>query len=564
MGVRKILIIRSARMRQTGRAIRHLSYKYPKAEISILAQNKVMLNLAWNPKIKKIYLYKHPTFNIFHFDTNLLHHLRKEKFDLCLILYNNPRGKGYFHVNLIAYLISAKRYFIIDVENNFYEISSFRLLPLYYLGYYLGRIVDFLLYYLGRIVDYIIFLIVVSILYIKINIREFCWKSKRNLNCSDLNLQKKLKICFIADGGSVHVHKWMDFFRNKGHEIYLITNRPTGYNGVKEYCFDISINLGIDFTQKYFKIKKLIKLINPDILHSHYVQYYGFWSALTDFHPQVLTVWGGDVLFEQEAIARGCDPEKFCLPWWRAFLTKLSLRNSDIVTADSVDAMDRAVFLGAKKVRTELFVWGVDVERFNDRIYSDIRRDLNLNSNPVVISMRNFISYYNVDKIIEAIPIVLKEIPDTKFIFLGDGPQKDVLIDLIKKLKIKRAVRWVGKVSYNDVPRYLSVADIFVSVPSSDATSMSLLEAMSCGLPIIATDIPANREWVRDKENGILIPPKSSEAIAFAIIELLKDNKRMKEFGRASQEVIKNKANFHILMEEILIKYYTLSQIFTK
>jgi glycosyltransferase involved in cell wall biosynthesis len=105
---------------------------------------------------------------------------------------------------------------------------------------------------------------------------------------------------------------------------------------------------------------------------------------------------------------------------------------------------------------------------------------------------------------------LLKEVPEAKFLLIEKGSQEEMLKGLAQSLGISDSVKFVGWVTPDELPHYLSSADIYVSTSLSDAgLASSTAEAMACGLPVIITDFGDNRSWIKDEENGFLIPLKS-------------------------------------------------------
>ena len=92
-----------------------------------------------------------------------------------------------------------------------------------------------------------------------------------------------------------------------------------------------------------------------------------------------------------------------------------------------------------------------------------------------------------------------------------------------EKLGVKEYVKFLGKIRHRDVAKYLEASDIYVSTSLSDGTSASLLEAMALSLPVVVTDIPGNREWVKNGWNGFLFPAKNPEKLAEKVVVLAKD-----------------------------------------
>ncbi len=137
-----------------------------------------------------------------------------------------------------------------------------------------------------------------------------------------------------------------------------------------------------------------------------------------------------------------------------------------------------------------------------------------------------------VHHLVAAIPAVLKECPDTRFIIIGDdtmyaaGGQRSVLADLKKSLadnSCENAVIFINRVPLSDLPKYYRSTDISVVPSLYDNSPYTCLEAMSCGKAVIGTSAGGTREYIEDGESGVIVPPKDPQAIADAIIKLLKE-----------------------------------------
>jgi len=116
-------------------------------------------------------------------------------------------------------------------------------------------------------------------------------------------------------------------------------------------------------------------------------------------------------------------------------------------------------------------------------------------------------------------------------------------------------VRFFGFIPFEELPLYYNLADIFVSVPSSDSVPVTLQEAMACGVPPIVSDLPAVKEFVQDGVNGYVIPIRDADTLAKAIIETLESKNMSKKFINHNLELVKGKSNFYKNMEEMLTVY---------
>lgn len=94
------------------------------------------------------------------------------------------------------------------------------------------------------------------------------------------------------------------------------------------------------------------------------------------------------------------------------------------------------------------------------------------------------------------------------------------------------------------MPDYLNAADVYVSTSLSDGTSLSLLEAMACALPVVVTEIPSNKEWVINGQNGFLAPPKNPNEVSKRVLTVLKNSNIREEMGQRNLSIAKDKADW--------------------
>lgn len=170
-----------------------------------------------------------------------------------------------------------------------------------------------------------------------------------------------------------------------------------------------------------------------------------------------------------------------------------------------------------------------------------------------------------IEYLIRAAAKVVKAIDDVKFLIVGDGTQRQELGNLVKELRISNKVIFAGFLTNHQDA--LSIMDIFV-LPSSirEGFSSALTEAMGFGLPVVATKIGGNVEAVSDGINGILVPPKDSDAMAEAIIALLKDPLRVKKMAEESKKLYCEKFSAEIMVKKIeeLYDFYIDKKLKTK
>jgi glycosyltransferase involved in cell wall biosynthesis len=363
-----------------------------------------------------------------------------------------------------------------------------------------------------------------------------------------------MKLCFLANANSIHSYRWIKYFADKGHEINWISLQKNEFGDLKNVKFYLLKQYPtkfLDIILNAIPVKKLIKEIKPDILHAHYAGVNGILGALSGFHPFVLTAWGSDILVAG-----------------KNFLTKplikLALKRADLITCDAEHMKETMMKLGVNPEKIKIIYFGVDTKKFcpgpKDK---ELIKKLGIENCPVVISLRNLEPIYDVETLIRAIPLVLKEVPSVKFIIGGKGSEEEKLKNLAKELKISESVRFVGFIPNDELPKYLRTVDVYVSTSLSDAgISASTAEAMACGLPVIITKTGENEKWVKDGEGGYLIPIKNPKILAEKIIYLIKNEKLKKEFGKVNRTTIEEKNNYYKEMEKMEKLYEEIANLF--
>lgn len=286
------------------------------------------------------------------------------------------------------------------------------------------------------------------------------------------------------------------------------------------------------------RIRALIKRIEPDIVHAHYITNYGLFGALCNFRPFVITAWGSDVLIV---------PEARLISTIKVLIARYTLKRADAVTCDAPHMKEAMIRLGISSGKVNIIFFGVDTRKFSLGPKSEtLRAQLVVYDSPAVISLRNLEPVYDIESLIKSAPSVLKEVPETKFLIAGKGSQEKRLRELAKSLGVSDSVKFIGFVQNERLPEYLNSVDVCVSTALSDAgIAASTAEAMACGLPVIVTDVADNRKWVEDGVNGFVVPVKDPKSLAERIVRLLKDEDIRERFGNINRKVIEERNNYY-------------------
>jgi glycosyltransferase involved in cell wall biosynthesis len=367
-----------------------------------------------------------------------------------------------------------------------------------------------------------------------------------------------MRICYVADGASIHTQRWVNYFAGEGHEVHLIC-----WKLIPGYDENIRIHLltrlapGIWRLSQYFsfllwivQVRRLVSKIRPDIVDGHFITVYGFLAACSGFHPLIVSAWGSDMLVQP-----GRNPLS-------KFTARYASRKADIVIClfpvDVAREQIAALGIASNKIRTLLL--GIDATQFSPSHRNDrIKQTLNIESSrPIVISTRALAPIYDVETLIKAMPLVLEEMPEAEFVIAGTGKQQGYLTELARALGVSANTKFIGWVPRAELPEYLSSADIYVSTSLSDGASNSLLEAMACGVAPVVTDIRANQAWINNGQNGFLFPTRDHKALASQIIYLLQNPEIRGNLGKRSREVVREKAEQHTEMKKLESVYREL------
>ncbi len=345
-----------------------------------------------------------------------------------------------------------------------------------------------------------------------------------------------MRICFLADGTSYHTQRWVDYFAEKGHQCHLLSLEQgikikAPHHVLKSCC---PVN-ALKFILVVPQVKNILKEIAPDILNAHFASAYGFTGALTGFKPLVVSCWGSDVLIS---------PKKSFIHRLRV---KYVLEKADLLTADGQNLADAVEKMGVMRQRIIISPMGI-----NQSLLEKSEEKRQSQKTFTILSARKLEPIYNHKTLLMAASRVIKVYPKkVKFVIIGDGSQKKNLLGLSYKLGLNKFIEFKPFLPREEFMNLFQKADIYVSTSLSDSTSVALLEAMASGIIPVVTDIPGNREWIRNGENGFLFSPEDHQALAEKIIFAIANFNKLNNFREENLIVIRKKALWEDNMRKI-------------
>ncbi len=355
-----------------------------------------------------------------------------------------------------------------------------------------------------------------------------------------------MRICFFGDGGSIHIVRWCKHFATLGHDVHLISFKKTSIENITTHHVDIGVvSVGggnWKVLLKYRKVKAILKEIKPDILHALYATSYGITGSLCSFHPYIITALGTDVLVS---------PTESKIYKW---LLKFAFSKADWITVMANHMKESVVRIGVPSNKISVIPFGIDPEIFND-----VNRKLP-NDTFVITSTRNFEPIYNIPHLIKSIAIAKDKIPNLHLnLIYYSATLFHEIENLINSLGLKNHVTFYGKLSQPEISKVLNQSHVFISVSLSDGNNISLNEAMACGVFCIATDIPANSQWIEDGKNGFLVTIDDVDRLAEKIITSHRDYDKLQQKAiPMNKKIIAERAIWDTNLKVVEQKYLSL------
>ena len=222
-----------------------------------------------------------------------------------------------------------------------------------------------------------------------------------------------------------------------------------------------------------------------------------------------------------------------------------TLKNADkIVVATSIYAKN-SVILSKFKEKIVIIPNGINTDHFKPKKAKEsIRKILGIEDGTKVVTfVGRLVRYKGVEYLIKAVPSILNKIKDCQILVVGDGPLRSALEDQAKKLGISKRLKFLGTVSNSLLVQIYSISDLLVlpSTSSSEGFGLVLAEAMSCEVPVIASNVGGIPNVVKSHKTGLIIKPRNTLEIVNATLHLLENEKLRKRMGKmARKHVIQN------------------------
>lgn len=238
---------------------------------------------------------------------------------------------------------------------------------------------------------------------------------------------------------------------------------------------------------------------------------------------------------------------------FRKTITKFIAKNTDyfvIVSTHGKEMLLNTVPSNLKEsVKNKIKIISMGIYTKNFKYIKDknkLRERNNIKSKHVLLFVGRLAGKKGVKYLLKSMPEIIKKLKDVELLIMGDGPLKEDILKLTKKLKLEKKVKFLGYVVGKKRNEYLSLSDILI-IPSivtkegdTEGLPVVIMEGMATGLPIITTNVGGIKDIIKNNQNGILIQEKNSKQIAENVIKLINNKKFMEKLSKNALLTSKN------------------------
>ena len=353
-----------------------------------------------------------------------------------------------------------------------------------------------------------------------------------------------------------------------GHEVTLLTSnrrmkkfyfdavdfsigkrKEQEFDGFKVVCLPTLIDL---FEQPFMpSMVQEIGSLNPEVIHVHEDFQNCSFLALSAARKNSIPL----ILSEE----RYYTPEGFWkLPYllYSSTLAKSVREEADAITAHSNAARDFLVSLGVKRNKIKVLPVGIDPEEFKPTTEEVLTERVGINESRIILTVARLHPNKGLTFLIQAMSQLIEKAPSSRLIIIGRGPLENQIRELIHQLRLEAHITLLTEaISNEEMNKIYPGCDIFVLPSIREPFGRVILEAMSCGKPVVATKVGGPLDIVEDGQTGFLVEKANPSQLASRIAELLQDRKKIRDFGRAGRKRVVERFDWEKIAERY-VKIY--------
>lgn len=363
-----------------------------------------------------------------------------------------------------------------------------------------------------------------------------------------------MRVLYFTRDYTTHDHRFLSALADTDHDVFALRLERRGVQRedrplpakIQQIAWEggqraVERN---EYARMSRNLKQIVAEMQPDVIHAGSIQTAALIAAMAKVKPLVSMSWGYDMLMDAEST-----------PQMRRD-TQTTLQASSVAICDCDAVRRQLVHFGFPKEKIVQFPWGVDLDHFHpgDRLVE--REKLGWRENDfTLLSVRAWEPIYDVKTIVRAFIKAVQVAPGMRLVLLGGGSMQNELRHLLEQAGVMELVDFGGKVNNDQLPSFYRGADVYVSASLTDGSSVSLMENMACGTPALLSDIPSNREWVAEGNEGWFFAVGDVDTLAQKMVFAYTNRASLKEMGKNAYKKAETSADWRKNFKQLLVAY---------
>jgi glycosyltransferase involved in cell wall biosynthesis len=310
---------------------------------------------------------------------------------------------------------------------------------------------------------------------------------------------------------------------------------------------------GLDSSNKYERIllwllvvifgKWFFKKFKADMVIGYRTTSYGFLAAFSGVKVKVIAAQGESDIW----------PTTGWQVHLKTFIRNYACKKANLIHAWGEHMKDSILTSGINPNKILVCPRGIDINLFNFVSYTSKE-----SNTPIFISTRSLFPEYQFDLIVEAFCLLHNAGFNFKYYIIGDGSEFNILKNKIIDAKLESKILLLGKINNSELPDYLGKSHFYVSLPITEGVSASLFEAMACGCFPIVSNLPANKLFITNNRNGILVENFSPETLYLQLKRVINERGWIDEAVIENRKLVEQKADLNKNISMFICTYQKL------
>jgi glycosyltransferase involved in cell wall biosynthesis len=351
-----------------------------------------------------------------------------------------------------------------------------------------------------------------------------------------------LRVLLIGDLLYTHMQRWAVGLARIGIDLTVLSTTRMSLPGIQIISSAVPPwrpwrpNRWVSRWQSVFR--QSVARSHWDLIHLHYPHPYSICLDDIRNYPLVISTWGSEILPSEP------EPESV-----RAIKVSYLREAQRVIASSDFLADATAEYAGLDRTQVVRHYWGVDLDQF--------RPSGEPCDEPVIGFAKALTTKYGATYLIDALPRILKVVPQARLIMLGDGNLEAFLRQQAAHLGVDKSIDWVGRVKHSEMPHYYArmALSVMPSIYVSETLGVSALESQAMRVPVVASRVGGIPESVIDGETGVLVAACDAQALADAIVTLLVDKERRRRLGSQGRAFIERQFDWRQTLQNTVGLY---------